>query len=134
MCSSDLYLRAVRGELSVAPRLRELAMCAVATLNGAEYEYLHHAPEFVAAGGTPSQAEALRQPDAALAGPLFPEPDRAVLELTIAMTREVAVPDALFARVLASLGERAAVEIVAVIATYNMVSRFLVALGVTPED
>jgi hypothetical protein len=34
----------VRGGLSIAPRLKELIMCAVAVLNGAHYEYEHHAP------------------------------------------------------------------------------------------
>ena len=37
-------------KLSLSPRLRELAMCGVAVLNGAEYEFHHHAPEFVKAG------------------------------------------------------------------------------------
>lgn len=130
----NTYLRAVRSELAVSPRLRELAICAVATLNGADYEYRHHAPEYIAAGGTPAQAAALHDPDRALAGDLFEGPERLVLELTLAMTRTVAVDAALFGRVRAALGERATVEIVAVIATYNMVSRFLVALGVTPEQ
>lgn len=48
----NAYLRAVRNELSLDPLLRELAMCAVASLNGADYEFIHHAPEFRAAGGT----------------------------------------------------------------------------------
>ena len=34
----------VRGGLSISPRLKELIMCAVAVLNGAHYEYEHHAP------------------------------------------------------------------------------------------
>jgi alkylhydroperoxidase family enzyme len=49
------------------------------------------------------------------------------------MTRHVAVADATFEAALAALGPRAVVELVGVIATYNMVSRFLVALGVEPE-
>jgi alkylhydroperoxidase family enzyme len=53
--------------------------------------------------------------------------------LTIEMTRQVRVADATFAAVRAVLGEQATVELVAVIAAYNMVSRFLVALGVEPE-
>ncbi len=34
----------VRGGLSIAPRLKELIMCAVAIMNGAHYQYEHHAP------------------------------------------------------------------------------------------
>ena len=131
------YLRAVRKELDVAPRLRELAMCVVAALNGADYEFHHHAPEFIAAGGTPAQVEALRDPahtahtSALLA--LFDEAEQATLQLTIEMTRTVAVSDPTFDRVRHLLGDRHTVELVAVIATYNMVSRFLVALGIEPE-
>ena len=49
------------------------------------------------------------------------------------MTRKVRVDDATFAAVRESLGEQQTVELVGVIAAYNMVSRFLVALGVDPE-
>jgi alkylhydroperoxidase family enzyme len=128
------HLKAVRTELALDPRLRELAMCVVASLNGAHYEFHHHAPEFLRAGGTAQQVEALREPERALqeAG-LFDDTSRAALRLTIEMTRQVAVSDATFTAVHAALGDRRTVELVGVIATYNMVSRFLVALGVEPE-
>jgi alkylhydroperoxidase family enzyme len=128
------FLKAVRTELALDPRLRELAMCAVASLNGADYEFHHHAPEFLRAGGTPPQVEALRAPEQALQQPgLFDGDARAALRLTIEMTRGVAVADATFEAVHAALGDRRTVELVGVVATYNMVSRFLVALGVEPE-
>lgn len=128
------FLKAVRTELALEPRLRELAMCAVASLNGAHYEFHHHAPEFLRAGGTPAQVDALRSPLQALDRmELFDEAARAALKLTIEMTRQVAVGDDTFAAVHRALGDRGAVELVGVIATYNMVSRFLVALGIEPE-
>lgn len=128
------FLKAVRSELTLDPRLRELAMCAVASLNGAHYEFHHHAPEFLRAGGTPAQADALRQPEAALLGAdAFDGPALAALRLTVEMTRWVAVDDATFDAAHAALGDRGMVELVGVIATYNMVSRFLVALGIEPE-
>jgi hypothetical protein len=37
-------------------------------------------------------------------------------------------------RLTKSLGNQATVEIVAVVATYNMVSRFLIATGINPEN
>jgi alkylhydroperoxidase family enzyme len=50
------------------------------------------------------------------------------------MTRSVKVSDATFAEARARLGgERQMIELVGVIATYNMVSRFLVALEVAPD-
>lgn len=128
------FLRALRSELALDARLRELAMCAVASLNGAEYEFHHHAPEFLRAGGTPEQVQALRDPEGALqqAG-LFDPTALAALRLTCEMTRGVAVADATFAVIHAALGDRETVELVAVIAAYNMVSRFLVALAIEPE-
>ena len=53
------FLGAVRNELTVPARLRELVICTVAVLNGAEYEYIQHAPEFLRTGGTQQQLTAL---------------------------------------------------------------------------
>ena len=52
------FLRAVRSELDAPPKLRELAICVVALVNHADYEYRHHAPEFLRSGGTPAQLDA----------------------------------------------------------------------------
>lgn len=130
------FLGAVRNELSLPPQLRELAICGVAVLNGAEYEFRHHLPEFIKAGGTEAQAEALRGFAGADGdGGLFNAAERAVIRLTLEMTRDVQVSDSTFAAVKAALADaQQVVELVGVIAAYNMVSRFLVALGVTPEQ
>jgi len=133
----NTHLGAVRGELSVPMRLRELAICAVAVLNGADYEFGHHAPELLRSGGTPRQLEALKalKPDAQPGGDVFDATESAVLRLTSEMTRGVKVSDATFADVRSQLSnERQVVELVGIIATYNMVSRFLVALEVDPEE
>lgn len=130
----NAYLGAVRTGLELDARLREVAMCVVAVINGAEYEFQQHAPVFIAAGGTDAQVQAMRDPDSAASNPaLFSETERAALALTIEMTRNVEVRDETFERAHALLGVRQTVELVATIATYNMVSRFLVALGVEPE-
>lgn len=129
------FLGEVRTGLALSPRLRELAMCVVAVLNGADYEFVHHAPEFIKAGGTQQQVDALRAlPDPAQGAGLFDAAEQAAIDLTIAMTRDVRVSDATFAAARAALPDhQQLVELVGVIATYNMVSRFLVALGVEPE-
>jgi alkylhydroperoxidase family enzyme len=131
----NAYMGAVRTELAVSPKLRELAMCVVAVLNHADYEFHHHAPEFLRAGGTAAQLDVLGHagdPQADLSA--FDAAERAVLALTVEMTRSVSVRDATMASVRAALpDDRQVVEIVAVVAAYNMVSRFLVALGVDPE-
>lgn len=128
-------LGAVRTQLALSPKLRELAMCGVAVLNDAEYEYVHHVPVLLASGGTQAQADALRDMDRAAADTaLFDEAERAVLALTIAMTRDVQVSDETFAQVRAQMpDDRQMFELITTIAAYNMVSRILVAIGVQPE-
>jgi len=129
------YMGAVRTELAVSPKLRELAMCVVAVLNHADYEFHHHAPEFLRAGGTAAQLDALGRAGEVQADlGAFDAGERAVLALTVEMTRNVTVSAATMASVRAALPDhRQVVEIVAVVAAYNMVSRFLMALGVEPE-
>ena len=131
----NAFLWEVRRNLSVSAKLREIAMCGVAVLNGAEYEFFHHAPELRAAGGTAAQVDALRaigRPDMDLN--VFDAIERDAIALTIAMTRDIEVPHDLLERLQAALGNTAVVELVGVVSAYNMVSRFLLALGVTPED
>ena len=130
----NAHLKAVRTQLAVDPLLRELAICAVAVLNEAEYEYVSHMPYFEESGGSTAQAEAIRDVDAAIANTvLFDEGQRATLRLAKEMTRDVKVRDATFEAVASALGDtRAVVELVGTIATYNMVSRFLVALELHP--
>ncbi len=127
-------LAAVRTRLSIPPRLRELAICVVAVLNRAEYEFLHHAPEFIQAGGSEAQVARLRTPEAAGGDEeLFNDAERVVIALAIEMTRNVEVSDETFAWARAQFDHQSLVELIATIATYNMVSRILVATGVTIE-
>ena len=115
----------------------------MAVLNGADYELAHHAPELLRSGGTARQLEALKAlksgwplgPSRLEAGDVFDPTELAVLRLTSEMTLHVKVSDATFAAVSSQLSdERQVVELVGVIATYNMVSRFLVALQVDLEE
>ncbi|MGC4029489.1 MAG: carboxymuconolactone decarboxylase family protein [Steroidobacteraceae bacterium] len=129
------FLGAVRSQLALPLRLRELAICAVGHLNGAEYEVFQHAPVFLSAGGTQSQLQALRDPlRAAADAQRFDATERLVLQMAITLTRDVNVPGELLDAARSMLGDdRQVVELVGVIAAYNMVSRFLVALQVGPE-
>lgn len=135
----NVFLKAVRSELSTDRRLRELGICTVALLTGAHYEYHHHAPDFLAAGGTQAQLDALHvfvktdplgvPTDAALG-----ELETLVVRYAAQMTLNVAVDDTLFAALREHFDTTQIVELTSAIATYNMVARFLVALGVTPEE
>lgn len=127
------YLGAIRRELSVSPRLKELAICTVARATGADYEFEHHWPEYVRAGGDDRLRARIMDVDAAARDPAFGDDERLAIRYAIAMTRDVRVPDPLFAELRGRFSETELVELTAAIATYNMVARFLVALQVQDE-
>ena len=130
------FLGAVRNKLSLDARLRELAICTVAVLTRADYEYGQHAPEFLDAGGSQAQLDALQHIDSAIANQiLFTDAERATLALTTEMTLQVQVSERCFAALRKVLPDpQQQVELVGVIAAYNMVARFLEALQVQPEQ
>ena len=135
----NVYLKAVRTELPTSPKLRELGICTVAILTGALYEYKHHAPDFLAAGGTQAELDALQL--ICKANPRLAQSNRSlgaiesiVVQYAAQMTLDVKVSDEVFAELKTHFDTTQIVELTSAIATYNMVARFLVALGVTPED
>jgi alkylhydroperoxidase family enzyme len=134
----NTYLRAVRTELGASRMLRELAICTVALVTGATYEYAHHAPDFLAAGGSSATLDALRMflqtDDEGERAEYLQGDDLLIVEYAEQMTRNVRVDDALFARMQERFGTTQIVEITAAIATYNMVARFLVALSISTES
>lgn len=123
----EQMLSAVRNHSSVPAHLRELAILRVAVLNRAPYEFDAHVPHALKAGTSQAKIDAVRE---AGISHLFDDAERAVLALTDCMTRDIEVPDAVFAPVRARFDDRGLTEMVATVAAYNMVSRFLVALHV----
>lgn len=125
------YLTAIRHECSLAGALRELVIMRVAILNGAQYEADQHAPIALKEGVTREQLDGLVDwPQREC----FTATQQAVLALTDRMTRDVKVPANVFDAVRARLGDQEVVELVATIAAYNMVSRFLEALEIHSDD
>ena len=125
---------AIRNQLAVPAKLRELAIMAIGALNHADYEWAQHEGEFLKAGGTREQLAALKDVGAASGnGKLFDEAERATLALTGEMTRAIAVTPATMKRVRALLPDDQVVELIGTIAGYNMVSRFVVATGLELE-
>jgi alkylhydroperoxidase family enzyme len=131
----NAYLGAVRNRLRVPAKLRELAICAVAVLNGADYELTQHEPEYLRAGGSAEACAKLRNVESALRDTTtFSAEELTVLQLTVEMTRSVRVHAETWDRLVCALPDAGdQVEMVAVIATYNMVSRFLIACEVPHE-
>ncbi len=109
---------------------RELAIMEVAILNGAEYEYKAHVPFALKAGMTQEQIDAL---PAWTISDAFPGKMRAVLAYTDTMTRNIRVPDPVFAAVRTHFDDREMVELTTIIGGYNMVSRFLEAVQMPHE-
>lgn len=129
----NAYVGAVRRELSLSPRLGEIAICAVARVTGADYEFNHHWPEYVRAGGDDALRPFIMDPDSAATDTRFTDDERLAIRYAITMTRDVRVPDQLFRLVRDRFSPTEVVELTATIATYNMVARFLLALEVKDE-
>lgn len=125
----NFFLGKVRNNLTTIPKLRELAMCTVAVVNKADYEYNAHLPLFIEAGGTAEKGKAILHLETAIQNTeLFDPTEIAVLRLTLEMTRDVQVSQETFDLAKQTIGgNQQLVDIVGTIATYNLVSRFLVA-------
>ena len=135
----NVYLKAVRTGLPTSRKLRELGICTVALLTGADYEYHHHAPDFLAAGGSAAELAALRawvQSDARAvpASADLGEVETLIIQYAAQMTLDVKVSDAVFHAMRSHFDTTQIVEITSAIATYNMVARVLVALQISPEN
>lgn len=125
------YLTAIRQKSSLSGALREMIIMRVAQLNNAPYEADQHAPIALREGLSQAQLDAL---STWASSALFDAPQRAVLAYTDAMTRQVQVPDPVFAEISALFAPEQIVEITATVAAYNMVSRFLEALQIHSHD
>ena len=129
----NTFLGNVRQKFVVSSRLKEIAICTVARLTGADYEFNHHWPEYVKAGGDDRLRHRIMDPDSAATDTEFTEDERLAIRYAITMTRDIKVPDSLFKLLKARFPTTELVELTAAIATYNMVARFLVALEVEDE-
>jgi alkylhydroperoxidase family enzyme len=123
--------QAVRYGTEIDGQCREIAVIRVAILNKVEYVLRAHGPAYALKEGlTPEQVDALADWDASN---LFSEKQRALLAYTDAVTRDIDVPDTVFAEVRKHFSERQTVELTLLISAYNMLTRFLKALQVDPE-
>ena len=125
----EQMLSAVRNRNSIPAGLRELVILRVAVLNRAPYEFDAHVPHALAAGVSAEAVEASRSMPLTADAP-FTAAQRVALRLTDAMTRDIEVPDALYAEVRLHFDVQGQIDLVATVAAYNMVSRFLVALQI----
>src|SRR5262247_4033181 len=120
--------QAVRYGTEIDGQCRELAVILVAILNNVEYVVRAHGPAYALKEGlTPAQVEALADWSSSN---LFTDKQRALLAYADGMTRDIDVPDAVFADVQKHFSVRQTVELTMLIGAYNMLTRFLKALKV----
>ncbi|CAG5180783.1 uncharacterized protein ALTATR162_LOCUS9410 [Alternaria atra] len=126
------FLGSIRTKTSLPTAIRETAICRVAVLNKAWYEWESHSPILESASDvSKAQVDAVLKSEPRQPLEILGDKLSAVLAYTDAMTLDVRVPDAVFDKLKqAQFSEKEIVEITATIAAYNCVSRFLVALDV----
>jgi AhpD family alkylhydroperoxidase len=125
------FLTAIRHECALPGAIRELVIMQVAHLNGARYEAEQHQPIALREGVSQAQVDAL---PAWQGTTLFDERQRAALAYCDAMTRQIHVEASIFEAVRQHFDHRLIVELTATIGAYNMVSRFIEAIGIESTD
>ena len=121
----------VRWKVDLEGRLREIVIVRIGYLNRCAYVVNQHVPELTAPEGlTKEECAALAD---WRASPFFNERERAALAYADAVTREIDVPDTVFAELRKHFNERQIVELTVLIGTYNMHTRVGQALQIDPE-
>lgn len=122
----EQLLTAVRIKSSLNAALREMIILRVAVLNRASYEFEAHVPHALEAGVSIAKIDALKSPEP---GAAFDAQERAVLRVTDSLTRDVSLSEEAFYQLRPFFDEGQLVEVLVTIASYNMVSRFLIAVN-----
>jgi 4-carboxymuconolactone decarboxylase len=123
--------QAVRYKTEIDGQCRELAVIRIALLNGVDYVLQAHGPVYALKEGlTPEQVKALAVWERS---DLFSDKERALLAYVDTITREIEVPEPVFAALKPYFNDRQIVEVTMLISAYNMLTRFLKALRVDPE-
>lgn len=120
-----------RYDSSLPPLLSELAILVTARYWSAEYEWFAHKRIALEAGLDPAVADAIREhrrPD-------FGDDQQAIVhDFAFALHTDKKVPQALYDKAVAVLGQEAVVDLVAVLGYYGFVSMTLNTFEVMPPD
>ncbi|KAJ5361956.1 hypothetical protein N7541_002800 [Penicillium brevicompactum] len=128
------FFGAIRAQTTLSAKVRELAICRVAVVNGALFEWEQHAPLLQKIGTKEDVLDIIKNPeidfaDESISSILSPK-DIIALRYTDAMTKTVKVPDEVFEGLKVLFNPQQVLELTTTIAGYNCVSRILVALDI----
>lgn len=120
----NTFVGVVREQTSLPDDLRELAICRIAVVNRAWYEWMHHAPLAIRAGVSSEAMEKLKGGTSLLKSEqsdVFTARQWAVSVMADEMTRNVQVEDDTFALLKSLFTDKEVVEIVATVSASNTV-------------
>ena len=123
----------IRFKSRLDARLRELAILMVGYLTRSPYEWSHHVEIGRRFGVSDADIRAVMEEAEGRPSELEPLA-RTVLKAAVEMTRGLAISDATFAELRASLDNERTVDLVVTVAFYNAVARVLASLQVDVED
>ena len=129
----NTLLGAIRTKSSLSLAAMEIAVCYVAVLNNATYEWTAHAPLALKAGVKREALQAVLNGDVKNSSVLSEEEIDA-LEFTYQSTENIAVSEELMEKLKSRYTDQQVMELTITVGAYNMVSRFLVALDVTESN
>jgi 4-carboxymuconolactone decarboxylase len=120
-----------RGEAALPPADIELTILATVREAGARYAWARHEVRARAEGARPEAIEVLRA-NGSFDG--LTARERLLAEIARSLLRTRGLPDELFARGLAELGEQQLVELVTLVGHYTLVGVVLNGFAVPPPD
>ena len=125
------HSNAVRWKTTLDGQLREIVIIRIGHLAQCDYVLRQHVPSLALADGlTREECDALADWQGSK---FFDARERAALAYADTMTRDIAVPDEVFAAVKRNFNGRQIVELTVLIGTYNMNARVLRALELDLE-
>jgi 4-carboxymuconolactone decarboxylase len=125
------HSNAVRWKTALDGRLREIIIIRMGYLTGSEYVLRQHVPALALADGLSlDECKALADWRETR---FFDARERSALGYADVMTRDIVVPDAVFAEVARHFDSRQIVELTVLIGSYNMNARVLQALQLDLE-
>jgi alkylhydroperoxidase family enzyme len=125
------HSNAVRWRTTLSGRLREIVIIRMGHLTRCDYVLRQHVPSLALADGLNMQeCDVLADWQSTK---FFDPGERAALAYTDAMTRDIAVPDAVFAPLKRHFNDRQIVELTVLVGSYNMNARVLRALELDLE-